>query len=113
MGKKIPKDMQEQKEKLLKGFIKGGLSEKKSNEPKPRKKTEEEYSLFALDALVSLHEKRTETYIENLGYDAWETTFRCPNYDYDYFDRLDQEYAEYAEEIGPSAASTTTVFKPK
>ncbi|MDO8575252.1 MAG: DNA polymerase III subunit alpha [bacterium] len=32
MGKKIPKDMQEQKEKLLKGFVKGGLSEKKANE---------------------------------------------------------------------------------
>ena len=72
---------------------------KKSNEPKPRKKTEEEYSLCALDALVSLHEKRTETYIENLGYDAWETTFRCPNYDYNYFDRLDQEYEEAMEKI--------------
>ncbi|MCX6717029.1 MAG: DNA polymerase III subunit alpha [Candidatus Taylorbacteria bacterium] len=32
MGKKIPKDMQEQKEKLLKGFVKGGLSAKKSEE---------------------------------------------------------------------------------
>ena len=72
---------------------------KKSNEPKPRKKTEEEYSLCALDALVSLHEKRTKTYIEIFGYDAWETTFRCPNYDYEYFDILDQEYEEAMEKI--------------
>lgn len=32
MGKKIPKEMQEQKEKLLKGFEKGGLGKKKANE---------------------------------------------------------------------------------
>jgi len=32
MGKKIPKDMQEQKEKLHAGFIKGGLSEEKAQE---------------------------------------------------------------------------------
>ena len=32
MGKKIPKEMEEQKEKLLNGFKKGGLNEKKSNE---------------------------------------------------------------------------------
>ncbi len=32
MGKKIPKEMQEQKEKLLKGFEKGGLGKKDSNQ---------------------------------------------------------------------------------
>lgn len=32
MGKKIPAEMQAQKEKLLKGFLEHGLSEKKSNE---------------------------------------------------------------------------------
>jgi DNA polymerase-3 subunit alpha len=31
MGKKIPKDMEEQKEKLLKGFVTNGLTEKKAN----------------------------------------------------------------------------------
>ncbi len=32
MGKKIPKEMAEQKEKLLKGFVAGGLDRKKANE---------------------------------------------------------------------------------
>jgi len=32
MGKKIPKEMQAQKEKLLKGFVKGGLSPQKATE---------------------------------------------------------------------------------
>jgi DNA polymerase-3 subunit alpha len=32
MGKKIPKDMEEQKDKLLKGFEKNGLGKKKANE---------------------------------------------------------------------------------
>lgn len=32
MGKKIPKEMQDQKEKLLAGFIKGGLTQKKADE---------------------------------------------------------------------------------
>lgn len=31
MGKKIPKDMQEQKDKLLKGFVENGLTEKKAD----------------------------------------------------------------------------------
>jgi hypothetical protein len=72
---------------------------KESNEPKPIKKTEDEYALDALNALVSLHEKRTEEYIKTWGYDAWENTFRSPNYDYEYFDKLDQEYEEAMEKI--------------
>ena len=48
------------------------------------------------------NEKRTKTYIEIFGYDAWETTFRCPNYDYEYFDKLDEkdeyERAMYEEQ---------------
>ena len=46
-----------------------------------------------------MHEKRTKIYIKIFGYDAWETTFRCPNYDYEYFDILDQEYEEAMEKI--------------
>ncbi len=32
MGKKIPKDMEEQKEKLLSGLVKNGMAKKKANE---------------------------------------------------------------------------------
>ena len=45
-----------------------------------------------MDRLVCLHEKRTEQYIEDYGYDEWEEQFCFPNYDYGYFDRLDEMY---------------------
>jgi hypothetical protein len=45
-----------------------------------------------LDALVELHENRTSEYIENWDYDEWEKMFKFPNYDYNYFDKLDELY---------------------
>jgi hypothetical protein len=48
-----------------------------------------------LNALVELHENRTSEYIENWDYDEWEKMFKFPNYDYTYFDKLDELY--YAE----------------
>jgi hypothetical protein len=48
------------------------------------------YKVF--DKLVYLHEKRTSEYIKNWGEDEWERTFLFPNYDYHYFDKLDEIY---------------------
>lgn len=45
-----------------------------------------------INALTRLHEKRTNKYKELWGEDEWEQMFNCPNYDYEYFDRLDEEY---------------------
>jgi hypothetical protein len=50
-----------------------------------------------LHALVALHKKRTKEYIDLWGYDKWEEMFRFPNYDYEYFDKLDEEYEEEME----------------
>ena len=44
------------------------------------------------EGLVNLHKTRTQEYIDMWGYDAWEKMFRSPNYDYEYFDKLDAEY---------------------
>jgi hypothetical protein len=44
------------------------------------------------DYLTYLHKKRTQEYINAWGYDEWERMFRFPNYDYDYFDKLDEKY---------------------
>lgn len=44
------------------------------------------------DYLNYLHEKRTKEYIENWGYDEWARLYRFPNYDYEYFDKLDEKY---------------------
>jgi hypothetical protein len=59
-----------------------------------REKTENEISKDVLEALVKLHEKRTSEFIESWGYDEWERVFKFPNYDYEYFDKLDELYEE-------------------
>jgi len=59
------------------------------------KQQEEGYAV--LNGLVNLHERRTNNYINNWGYDEWEKIFRFPNYDYYYFDRLDELYQEELE----------------
>ena len=67
---------------------------KPSLKSKPREKTEQEIGLDIINALVELHEKRTEEYINMWGYDTWEKMYRFPNYDYAYFDKLDELYEE-------------------
>jgi len=52
-----------------------------------------------LHALVALHKKRTKEYIEQWGYDTWEKMFRFTNYDYEYFDKLDEKYEEEMEKL--------------
>jgi hypothetical protein len=52
-----------------------------------------------LHALVALHKKRSKEYIELWGYDTWEKMFRFPNYDYEYFDKLDEKYEEEMEKF--------------
>ena len=46
----------------------------------------------ALNSLVETHKKRTQEYINMWGYEEWEKMFRFPNYDYEYFDKLDELY---------------------
>ena len=53
-------------------------------------KTDYELAISTLNTLVSLYEKRTKEYIDIWGYDEWAQMFTFPNYDYDYFDRLDE-----------------------
>jgi hypothetical protein len=67
---------------------------KETNEPNPREKTENEIGYDILCALTNLHERRTQEYIDMWGYDTWQKMFRFPDYDYEYFDRLDEEYEE-------------------
>ena len=49
------------------------------------------------DNIFELYEKRTNTYIEMWGEFEYTKVFKFPNYDYDYFDRLDQQYEEEVE----------------
>ena len=59
----------------------------------------ENIGINILTALVYLHNKRKMEYIELWGYDQWEKMFISPNYDYEYFDKLDEEYNEEQNEI--------------
>jgi hypothetical protein len=49
--------------------------------------------------LVCLHDKRTEDYKNTWGQEEYEKMFLFPNYDYDYFERLDEEYEEELEQL--------------
>ncbi len=64
---------------------------------KPEVKNDSDYGMAVLTALCDLHERRTQEHIDRYGYDAWERSFRDPYYDYEYFDRMDEEYEEEME----------------
>ena len=57
-----------------------------------------DYDCFTMNGLndaielADLYYKRTNEYIELWGYDEWEKMFISPNYDYNYFDNLDEIY---------------------
>jgi hypothetical protein len=71
-------------------------------EDEQNKKEEEEERMIpfmVLDALANLHSKRKEKYINEWGYDEYEKMFISPNYDPEYFDKLDAKYEEEMEKI--------------
>jgi len=52
-----------------------------------------------IDRLIYLYEKRREDYINLWGEYEYDTAFLFPNYDYDYFDRLDWEECEKEKKV--------------
>jgi hypothetical protein len=74
----------------------------KESGPKERKEyvvSEEETAYNVLDHLVYLHETRKTQYMDTYGEDAWEREFLFPNYDYFYFDKLDEIYEKNHPEV--------------
>ena len=59
-----------------------------------QQETDDDLANELLDTLAELHENRTHNYIEMWGYEQWEKMFEFPNYDYSYFDKLDELYYE-------------------
>lgn len=53
---------------------------------------DEDLAYDVINGLDRLHEKRTQEYINDWGYDEWDREFCFQNYDYGYFDRLDDIY---------------------
>jgi hypothetical protein len=54
--------------------------------------------IHALHALVDTYYKQIEDYDRLWGEGAYEDFFRFKNYDYDYFDKLDEQWEEELEE---------------
>ena len=65
--------------------------------PFVKENSEEHYNV--LYSLCNLYEKRTTEYIEMYGYDTWEKTFKFHNYDYEWVDKLDEEYELEMEKL--------------
>ena len=65
---------------------------------KEERKTKMFLPIKVLDALVDLYEKEKTTYINKWGYDAYENKYLDPDYDDEYFDRLDAEYESETDE---------------
>ena len=55
------------------------------------------WTMKVLDALVDLYETERDKYINKWGYDAYEEKYLDPDYDDEYFDKLDAEYAREKE----------------
>lgn len=64
-----------------------------SIEEKAVEKSENEIAIDVLNALVELHQKRTDDYIENYGYEEWEQMFKFPDW------REREVYLEGMEEM--------------
>ena len=52
-----------------------------------------QWPMKVLGALVDLYERERERYVNKWGYDAYEEKYLDPDYDDEYFDRLDEAYA--------------------
>jgi len=65
-----------------------------TTQPKPEKQVFHE--LF--QSIIETNKKRTDEFIELNGYYTWESMYQFPDYNYNYFDMLDELDAEYEED---------------
>ncbi|OGI84283.1 DNA polymerase III subunit alpha [Candidatus Nomurabacteria bacterium RIFCSPLOWO2_01_FULL_33_17] len=103
MGKKIPKEMEEQKEKLLNGFKKGGLNEKKSNDL---------WHLIEPFAAYGFNKAHAASY----GRVAYQTAYMKANYPVEYMSAImtaeSGDVEKIAEIIQESKRMGITVLPP-
>lgn len=88
------KSKKRKEKKLKKGWVQLGV---KYEEPEPEQEVQSkeenlnEY-LYFIDCMVNLYERQKLEKIEILGEEIYERNFKFPNYDYEYFDKLDEKY---------------------
>jgi hypothetical protein len=79
-------------------------------EIKKPEKTETEIVYETFKKLAELYEEHKREYIELWGYDEWERMYRFPNYDYEYFDKLDQKYYEELDELEEESEELENIY---
>ena len=71
-----------------------------TNEKEPPIKQRRSNTTYAvISKLVELHETWKANYIAEYGEDYYQHYYRFPNYDYEYFDKLDDKYEAELEEL--------------
>jgi hypothetical protein len=88
---------------LIKRDLKTGITtvKYKSNR-KNLSKTDLNLGYDVINTLAYIHGKRTQAYIDKWGEDEWNEMFKFPNYDYEYFDKLDELYEDELDENSQS-----------
>jgi len=92
------KKKQTKVKKIKKGWVQLGV--KYESEPKNETQSKEENLneyLYFVDCMVNLYEYQKLEKIEILGEENYERNFKFSNYDYEYFDKLDEKYQDELE----------------
>jgi hypothetical protein len=95
----LEKQTETQSESHSKPVVKENIPVIKINRRQVIKDNREKYKMkLQMEKVVELYEKRKQTFIMNWGEDEYNKLFKFPKYDYDYFNRLDEEYEAMLEE---------------
>jgi len=84
---------------IKKDNVKNNIVMKTKETLKPIEQNDTDFAFNVLDTLVDLNNTKRSEYIEKWGYELWEKMYRFPNYDYEYFDKLDELNYLSEEEI--------------
>lgn len=92
------KKKQTKEKKLKKGWVQLGLNCETELKYEIQTKEEDlnEY-LYFIDCMVNLYDHQKLEKIEILGEENYERNFKFSNYDYEYFDKLDEKYQDDLE----------------
>jgi len=81
--------------KLKRGWIELGKTEKEKTYESNENLVE---YLYFVDCMTNLYKFQKEEKLEILGEEQYEKNFKFPNYDYEYFNKLDEKYNKELEQ---------------
>jgi hypothetical protein len=90
------KNKKTKEKKKKKGWVQLGVKSESKNEIQPKVEGLNDY-LYFIDCMVNLYEHQKLEKIEILGEENYERIYKFQNYDYEYFDKLDEKYEDELE----------------